>query len=284
MSGTLYVVATPIGNLEDITLRALRILREVDVIAAEDTRRTARLLSHHGISTPTVSFHEHNTRSRLPQLVGRLQAGQSIAIVTDAGTPGVSDPGLELVQAAIDRELPVDPIPGASAPLAALIASGFPMVPFTVFGFAPTRAKARNDWLSMISRTAHTCSFFEAPHRIRQTLGEAAGIFGNRPIMAARELTKVHQEFLRGTARELSDRLAAPRGEFTLIVGPDEKANEHNEIALSDDQIVQEFWRTTETGSGSRRQIVASLAKRSGRSAKDVYALIERAKKLGVQP
>ena len=284
MSGTLYVVATPIGNLEDITLRALRILREVDVIAAEDTRRTARLLSHHGISTPTVSFHEHNTRSRLPQLVGRLEAGQSIAIVTDAGTPGVSDPGLELVQAAIDRELPVDPIPGASAPLAALIASGFPMVPFTVFGFAPTRAKARNDWLSMISRTAHTCSFFEAPHRIRQTLGEAASIFGNRPIMAARELTKVHQEFLRGTAQELSNRLAAPRGEFTLIVGPDENANEHNEIALSDDQIVQEFWRTTETGSGSRRQIVASLAKRSGRSAKDVYALIERAKKLGVQP
>ena len=284
MSGTLYVVATPIGNLEDITLRALRILREVDVIAAEDTRRTARLLSHHGISTPTVSFHEHNTRSRLPQLVGRLEAGQSIAIVTDAGTPGVSDPGRELVQAAIDRELPVDPIPGASAPLVALIASGFPLVPFTMFGFAPNRSKDRVVWLSMITRTAHTCSFFEAPHRIRQTLDEGGDIFGERPIMVARELTKVHQEFLRGTARELSRRIGAPRGEFTIILGPDENTNKNDEVRLNDDEVVREFWQITETSGHSRRQIVTSLAKRSGRSAKDVYALIERAKKLGVQP
>src|SRR5205814_6793674 len=153
MSGTLYVVATPIGNLEDITLRALRVLREVDVIAAEDTRRTARLLSHHGISTPTVSFHEHNTRSRVPQLVSRLEAGEDVAVVTDAGTPGVSDPGLELVQAAIDRGIRVDPIPGASAPLAALIASGFPLAPFTVFGFAPYRSKDRKRWLEEIAKT-----------------------------------------------------------------------------------------------------------------------------------
>ena len=284
MSGTLYVVATPIGNLEDITLRALRILREVDVIAAEDTRRTARLLAHHGISTPTISFHEHNTRSRLPQLVGRLEAGQSIAIVTDAGTPGVSDPGLELVQAAIDRELVVDPIPGASAPLVALIASGFPVVPFTVFGFAPNRSKARADWLSTIAQTAHTCSFFEAPHRIRQTLVEAGGIFGIRPIVVARELTKIHQEFLRGTAIDLSERFEHPRGEFTIIVGPDSNSHKNNEIVLNDDEIVREFWRTTENTGGSRRQIVSSLAKRTGRSAKDVYAMIERAKKLGTQP
>ena len=151
MSGTLYVVATPIGNLEDITLRALRILREVDVIAAEDTRRTARLLGHHGISTRTLSFHEHNTRSRLPQLVSRLVAGESVAIVTDAGTPGVSDPGLELVQAAIERGISVDPIPGAAAPLAALIASGFALIPFSVYGFSPSGAKARKRWLADVA-------------------------------------------------------------------------------------------------------------------------------------
>ena len=137
MSGTLYVVATPIGNLEDITLRALRVLREVNVIAAEDTRRTARLLSHHGISSRTISFHQHNTRSRLPQLVSRLEAGENVAVVTDAGTPGVSDPGLELVQAAIEHGINVDPIPGASAPLTAVIASGFAMVPFAGCGHAP---------------------------------------------------------------------------------------------------------------------------------------------------
>src|SRR6266550_3141284 len=242
MSGTLYVVATPIGNLEDITLRALRVLREVDVIAAEDTRRTARLLSHHGISTPTVSFHEHNTRSRVPQLVSRLEAGESVAIVTDAGTPGVSDPGLELVQAAIDRNLTVDPIPGASAPLTALIASGFPMVPFTVLGFPPPRSKARIEWLQEAARIPHAFSFFEAPHRIQAMLRDANSIFGERPIIAGRELTKIHQEFLRGTAREL--------------------------------------WHMTDIGGCSRRQIVTELAKRSGRSAKEVYSAIERGKKL----
>src|SRR5437870_4829440 len=186
MSGTLYVVATPIGNLEDITLRALRVLREVDVIAAEDTRRTARLLSHHAISSRTVSFHEHNTRSRVPQLIGRLEAGENVAIVTDAGTPGVSDPGLELVQAAINRGIRVDPIPGASGPLTALIASGFPMVPFTVFGFAPNRSKARIKWLQGVAETEHTFSFIEAPHRIQAMLREAQVLFGERPIIVAR--------------------------------------------------------------------------------------------------
>ena len=282
MSGTLYVVATPIGNLEDITLRALRVLREVHVIAAEDTRRTARLLSHHAISSRTVSFHEHNTRSRLPQLIGRLEAGESVAIVTDAGTPGVSDPGLELVQAAIDRGIPVDPIPGASAPLTALIASGFPMVPFTVFGFVPNRAKARIKWLEMVDRTDHAFSFFEAPHRIQATMSEAQHLFGERPIVVARELTKVHQEFLRGTAAELAKRVSAPRGEFTIIVGPPLKHHEDNEIKPSDAEVAQEFWRITESCACSRRDAVNQLAKKSGRSAKDVYSVIERAKKLGI--
>src|SRR5262245_11791325 len=161
MSGTLYVVATPIGNLEDITLRALRVLREVDLIASEDTRRTARLLSHHGISPRTISFHAHNARSRVPQLVARLQTGSSLAVVTDAGTPGISDPGLELVQAAIANGIAVDPVPGASAPLTALVASGFPLVPFTVFGFPSNRSNARLGCLGAVCSTPHVCSFLQ---------------------------------------------------------------------------------------------------------------------------
>src|SRR6266545_3220600 len=170
MPGTLFVVATPIGNLEDITLRALRVLREAHVIAAEDTRRTAKLLSHHAISTPTLSFHEHNTRTRLPQILARLERGQNVALVTDAGTPGVSDPGVELVAAAVAQGIPVDPIPGASAPLVAGIASGFPLEPMTILGFPPSRAKDRSVWLQQAGNVKNTFAFFEAPHRIRQTL------------------------------------------------------------------------------------------------------------------
>jgi len=282
MSGTLYVVATPIGNLEDITLRALRVLREVDLIAAEDTRRSGRLLANQGIATRTISFHEHNSRSRVPQLISRLEAGQSIAIVTDAGTPGVSDPGLELVKEAIERGIRVDPIPGASAPLTALIASGFEMMPFTVFGFAPSRLNTRIKWLGEIAKTPHTFSFFEAPHRIQATLRQSRDVFGERPIMLARELTKVHQEFLRGTAAELAERLMEPRGEFTVIVGPAPTMLNTNEMQLTDDDIVHEFGRITESMGGSRRQAITEVARRSGRSAKDVYSTIERAKKSGV--
>ena len=280
MSGTLYVVATPIGNLEDVTLRALRVLREVDLIAVEDTRRTARLLSHHGISTRTISFHAHNTRSRVPQLITRLQTGSSLAVVTDAGTPGISDPGLELVQAAIANGIAVDPVPGASAPLTALVASGFPMVPFTVFGFPPSRSQARISWLEMVCATEHAFSFFEAPHRIKATLTEGAQFLGERQIVVAREITKVHQEFMRGTSSEVLDRLAEPRGEFTLIVGPLLKLRHDNRLSASDDAVAREFLRLTESCGASRREAVRSVAQSSGRSSKDVYSAIERAKKL----
>jgi len=283
MSGTLYVVATPIGNLEDITLRALRVLREVDVIAAEDTRRTARLLNHHAISTRTISFHEHNARSRVPQLIRRLGVGESVAIVTDAGTPGVSDPGLELVQEAIDRGVPIDVIPGASAPLTAVIASGFPIMPFTTFGFPPNRSKARIMWLQRLTEVDHTLSFFEAPHRVRATLTEAARIFGNRPIMVARELTKVHQEFLRGSLSELAEKDFETRGEFTIVVGPANKSSDNKEMVLTDAEIAREFCHITETGPASRRDAVNQVARKAGRTAKEVYSVIERAKKLGIQ-
>jgi 16S rRNA (cytidine1402-2'-O)-methyltransferase len=219
MTGTLYVVATPIGNLEDITLRALRVLGEVAAIAAEDTRRTAKLLAHHGIATPTISFHEHNARARVPQLIGRLKRGESVALVSDAGTPGVSDPGLDLVQACIADHIPIDPVPGASAVLTALVASGFPSAPVTFLGFPPSRAKDRTRFWSVVSETKSTVVIFEAPHRIQATLGEAGRYLGTRLLCIGRELTKLHQEFLRGPADELADRLKSPRGEFTIVIG-----------------------------------------------------------------
>ena len=281
MPGTLFVVATPIGNLEDITLRALRVLREVDVIAAEDTRRTAKLLAHHGIPTPTLSFHEHNTRSRLPQLLARLERGENIALVTDAGTPGVSDPGVELVAAAVERGIAIDPIPGASAPLVAGIASGFPLEPMTILGFPPSRSKDRLDWLERAAHIKNTLAFFEAPHRIRQTLAAAQPYFVNRPIMLGRELTKRHQEFIRGDIPSVIGQIPEPRGEFTVIIGPAPPAAVSTNAA-PDEDVVAEFWHLTEIAVGSRRDAISAVAKKFARSTKDVYALIERSKKSGV--
>ena len=281
MPGTLFVVATPIGNLEDITLRALRVLREADVIAAEDTRRTAKLLAHHAISTPTVSFHEHNTRTRLPQILARLERGQNVALVTDAGTPGVSDPGVELVAAAVAQGIPIDPIPGASAPLVAGIASGFPLEPMTILGFPPSRSKDRLRWIKEAADVKNTFAFFEAPHRIRQTLLEAEIYFVNRPIMVGRELTKRHQEFIRGDIAAVIGRLPEPRGEFTIIVGPAPLAPPVK-TETPDETLIEEFWRIAKLSTGSRREALSSVAKRYGRSTRDVYALIERAKKSGV--
>ena len=281
MPGTLFVVATPIGNLEDITLRALRVLREADVIAAEDTRRTAKLLGHHAIVTPMLSFHEHNTRTRLPQIIARLERGENVALVTDAGTPGVSDPGVELVAAAVERGIPIDPIPGASAPLVASIASGFPLEPLTILGFPPFRAKDRSAWLQQASEVRNTFTFFEAPHRIRQTLSAAQPYLVNRPIVVGRELTKRHQEFIRGDIAAVIGQLPDPRGEFTVIVGP-APAPAQVENGASDETILAEFWRLTENSGGSRRETLSAVAKKFDRSTRDVYAIIERAKKSGV--
>ena len=283
MPGTLFVVATPIGNLEDITIRALRVLREVGLIAAEDTRRTAGLLAHHGISTPTTSFHAHNARSRTARLLGELQQGTSIALVTDAGTPGISDPGVELVAACVEARIPVDPIPGVSAPLTAAIASGFPLDSFTILGFAPYKAKARSDFLSYISSLDGVVSFFDAPHRIRETLAEASVVFGKRPIVVGRELTKIHQEFLRGTAQSVLERLLEPKGEFTVVVGP--YIESANPVELPDDATVAiEFGHIANNESGGRRAALSIIAKRYGRPTREIYSAIERAKKSGEQP
>jgi 16S rRNA (cytidine1402-2'-O)-methyltransferase len=277
--GTLFVVATPIGNLEDITLRALRVLREADLVAAEDTRRTRKLLTRHTISTPTLSFHAHNARSRTPQLLARLAAGASVALVTDAGTPGVSDPGVELVAAAVDAGIAVDPVPGASAPLAALVGSGFPMHQVTLLGFPPIRSKELVNWLNEISVRSETLVFFEAPHRIRRTLSLAESLLGQRALTVARELTEVHQEFLRGTCAEVASRLGEPRGEFTIVVAPSQTRGSEAAERPDEATLVEEFYRLTKEGAlKGRRATLAAVARRFGCSSKIVYAAVERAK------
>ena len=281
MSGTLFVVATPIGNLEDITLRALRVLREADVIAAEDTRRTAKLLAHYSITTPALSFHEHNTRSRLPQLVARLERGEAVALVSDAGTPGISDPGIELIQACWDKGITVDPIPGASAPLAAAVASGFPLEPLTIFGFAPARAKDRKAWWVRLQKVEETLTFFETPHRIAQMLVEMPIYLGDRPILIARELTKRHQELLRFDDTAEIGRTPQIQGEFTVVIGPRRRTNSVLTEA-SDSLIYNEFCRLTSEMGAARRPAVSEVARKYGRSAKEVYSVVERLKKSDV--
>jgi 16S rRNA (cytidine1402-2'-O)-methyltransferase len=219
--GTLFVVATPIGNLGDMSARAIETLKQVDRIACEDTRHTAKLLNHFGITTPTVSYHEHNERERADELVASLIGGASIALVTDAGTPLVSDPGYRLVQRATAEGVTVVPIPGASAALAALAASGLATDEFRFCGFLPPKAGARRARLAELADDACTLVFFESPNRIGDTLADIEAALGDRPAVVARELTKLHEEFLRGTLSELRARLAgaAPKGEVTLVVG-----------------------------------------------------------------
>ena len=287
ISGTLFVVSTPIGNLEDVTLRALRVLREADLIAAEDTRRTARLLARHAISTPSLSFHQHNVRTRIPQLLTRLRSGAHIALVSDAGTPGISDPGTELVHACIEAGIPVDPIPGASAPIAATVASGFPLIPLTILGFPPRKAKDRTCWWSYVCGLSNTFTFFESPLRISATLREASGYLGERHIVVAREVTKLHQEFIRGTLSSVLDRLQNIKGEITVVVGPASEQTVSYDQSTgppSDTALAEYFGRLIESGASSRRAAVAETAKRFGVAGRVVYGAVEKSKKLGVRP
>jgi 16S rRNA (cytidine1402-2'-O)-methyltransferase len=221
MTGTLYIVATPIGNLEDITQRALRILGEVDIVACEDTRRTRVLLNHFGIKTKTLSYHEHNERERAEQICELLLSGKNVALVSDAGTPLINDPGFRVTNAAMELNLAVVPIPGPTAFVAALVASGLPSDQFFFAGFLPARANARREKLEELKRIPATLVLYEAPHRIAATLKDAIGVLGNRQAAVARELTKIHEEIVRGSLRELGQRFsgdAAVRGEIVLII------------------------------------------------------------------
>ena len=220
-AGTLYIVATPIGNLEDITQRALRVLREVDLIACEDTRHTRRLLNHFGINTRTISYHEHNEHERAAEICKLLASGTNVALVSDAGTPLINDPGFRVVNAAIEQESPVVPIPGPTAFVSALVASGLPSDEFYFAGFLPARANARRAKLAELSAVSATLIFYEAPHRISATLTDALEILGDRPAAVARELTKMHEEIARGRLSTVAERFGAgapARGEMVLMI------------------------------------------------------------------
>ena len=221
MAGTLYLVSTPIGNLEDITHRAVRLLGEVALIACEDTRHTQKLLNHYGVKTRTISYHEHNERERATELLRLIDAGSDVAIVSDAGTPGISDPGFRLARLAIQSGARVVPVPGASALITALVASGLPTDEFFFGGFLPSRSGARRTRLSELRSLPATLIFYEGPHRIAATLKDAHEILGERDAVVARELTKMHEEVVRGRLSELAERFSSPenaRGEMVLII------------------------------------------------------------------
>jgi 16S rRNA (cytidine1402-2'-O)-methyltransferase len=267
MPGRLYLVATPIGNLEDITYRAVRVLGEVDLIACEDTRQTRKLLDHYAIAKPTLSYHEHNEAQRAAELAGRLLAGTSVALVSDAGMPLVSDPGYRLVRAAIAAGVPVEPIPGPSAALAALAASGLPTDAFCFAGFLPAKSGQRMKALEAFKNESATLIFYEAPHRVLETLDAIAQVLGPRPVVAARELTKVHEEFLRGTALAVRDQLAARgsvKGEFTLLVG-------RAAAPAPDDKPVGEAVEELVRAGAARMDAIKQVARRRGLSKRAVY-------------
>ena len=281
MPGTLFVVATPIGNLEDITVRALRVLGEVAVIAAEDTRRTAHLLARHAIATPTTSLHEHNERSKSASLVTRLQRGDHVALVSDAGTPTISDPGGRLIREAISAGIRVEAIPGPSAVLTALAASGLPTDAFSFLGFPPTKSKDRKKWFLRAGQVAGTLVFFEAPHRIRATLKELYLIAGNCQIAIGRELTKLHEELVRGQILDVLDGPLEERGEFTVVVFIGDITDNELPAAPSPSELVTEFCDMTVNREKTRRQAIGILARKHGFSPNAIYAVLEAAKKSG---
>jgi 16S rRNA (cytidine1402-2'-O)-methyltransferase len=279
----LYLVATPIGNLEDITLRAVRVLKEVDQIACEDTRQTQKLLNHYGITTRTISYHEHNEMTRAAELVKELQEGASVALVTDAGMPGISDPGFRLISLAIRHRVPVVPIPGASAFLAALVASGLPTDSFRFSGFLPAKRGERRAALEAIRTSPRTQVFYEAPHRIVEALSDVVDILGDaRHVVIAREVTKLHEEFLRGRAGEVLETLKARegvKGEITLIIGKAEEEDPHvGTGALARPPVRQRVDQIMAEEKVDEKAALKRVAKERGISKSEAYRELQRSK------
>jgi 16S rRNA (cytidine1402-2'-O)-methyltransferase len=271
--GTLYLVGTPIGNLEDITLRAVRMLQEVDWIAAEDTRHTGKLLQHWQVKTPQISYHQHNRASRLPELLVRLRQGESIALVTDAGMPGISDPGYELVKACVEANISVIPIPGVTAAITALAASGLPTERFVFEGFLPAKGKPRRERLQLLQQESRTIVLYESPHRLLQTLQDLANFLEeNRAIVLGRELTKLHEEFWRGTlagAIQLYLKNSQPRGEFTLVIAGHEQVET---AAFSPTELKAELQELLQQGM-TRSQASRQLAQLTSLPRRQLYQL-----------
>ncbi|MGC1307970.1 MAG: 16S rRNA (cytidine(1402)-2'-O)-methyltransferase [Phormidesmis sp.] len=269
--GALYLVGTPIGNLEDITFRALRVLKSADAIAAEDTRHTGKLLHHFQITTPQVSYHDHNTQQRIPQLIARLERGEAIALVTDAGMPGISDPGYELVCACVAADITVIPIPGPSAVVTAIAAAGLPCDRFVFEGFLPVKGKARKERLNALKTEFRTVVLYESPHRLVKTLTELGEVLSlDRAVTLARELTKRYEEFWRGTIGEALKHYetTAPKGEFTVAIAPTPQAV----TAFSKSEIITALKDLLAQGL-SRSEASRQLARRTHLSKRDVYQI-----------
>ncbi len=270
MAGVLYIVATPIGNLEDLTLRALRILKEVDLIAAEDTRHSRKLLEHYGVRTALTSYHEHNEKSKAQKLVERMQSGERVALISDAGTPLLSDPGHRLVQEAIRAGIPVSPVPGPSALLAALSASGLPLESFAFEGFLPAKKRERREKLQSLSSEARTLVFYETPHRLKESLADIHEILGEREMVVAREISKWHEEFLRGSVGDLILRLTDQevRGELTLVV-----SGATGETAAAENLVLAEIRKLKSDGMRVK-DIAALLGEKYALAKREVYRMI----------
>ncbi|MBX2864535.1 MAG: 16S rRNA (cytidine(1402)-2'-O)-methyltransferase [Leptolyngbyaceae cyanobacterium MAG.088] len=269
--GTLYLVATPIGNLEDITFRAVRMLKEVDLIAAEDTRHTGKLLHHFQIETPQISYHEHNAQLRIPQLIEKLKAGQTIALVSDAGMPGISDPGYGLVCACAAADIIVSPIPGPAAVVSAIAASALPSDRFTFEGFLPVKGKARTERLMQLAKEPRTMVLYESPHRLLKTLADLqTQLGGNRQVTVARELTKRYEEFWRGTVEGAIERFTTtdPRGEFTIAIAGSTAPAE----TLSTEDLIQQLETLISQGI-SPSKASRQLAQETGLSKREIYQL-----------
>lgn len=266
--GTLYVVATPIGNLEDITLRAIKILNEVDLIAAEDTRHTLKLLNHLEISKPLISCHRHNEEDKSKEIIERLKEGKNIAIVSDAGTPGISDPGEQVIKCAIEKDIKVVPIPGACAMINALICSGLDTKNFYFIGFLPLNKKLRKEKLEEIYDSTKTIILYEAPHKLKNTLIDLKAVIGNRKIVLARELTKIHEEFIRKNIDELIEISDSLKGEFVIIIEGKEEEKRENEL---NNLTLEQHYKFYERQGLSKKEIIKKIAKDRNVSKNEIY-------------
>ena len=277
--GTLYLVGTPIGNLEDITLRALRVLKEVDLIACEDTRQTSKLMNHYGIDKPTISYHEHNEMTRAAELIVHLERGDNVAVVSDAGMPGISDPGYRLVTLAIRHHIPIVPIPGAAAFVSALVASGLPTDSFRFGGFLPPKSGARRTALEAIRTSPRTQIFYEAPHRLIEALRDVVDVLGpDRHVVVAREVTKLHEEFLRGSAQDVLQQLdnrGEVRGEITLLIG---KAEQSASTPAASKSVAQRIHELVSSEKLDEKSALKQAAREFGLSRSEAYRELQRLK------
>ena len=269
--GKLYVVATPIGNLEDITLRAINVLKSVDLIAAEDTRHTLKLLNHLEISKPLISYHRHNEEIKTKELINKLLEGKNIALVSDAGTPVISDPGGEIVKEAIKEEIKIIPIPGPCALITALIASGMDAKEFTFIGFLPQNKKNRKEKLEQIKNAENTLILYEAPHKLLQTLEELKSIIDKRKVVLARELTKIHEEFKMGTIEELQKNIINPKGEYVIIIEKNEKTKEQIKLENLNNLTIEEHYKYYEETGLDKKEIIKKVAKDRNLNKNEVY-------------